>query len=47
MFDGLRAGDGTVVTVASKNDLLEAMQNSLRSHMIGLRPRFAQNNVYE
>ena len=37
MFDDLRAGDGTLVAVASKNDLLEATQNAVLE-AIGSRP---------
>ena len=29
MFDDLRAGDGTLVAVASRNDLLEATRNAV------------------
>ena len=37
MFDDLRAGDGTLVAVASKNDLLEATRNAVLE-AIGSRP---------
>ena len=37
MFDDLRASDGTLVAVASKNDLLEAMRNAVLE-AIGSRP---------